>query len=426
LTSPQIQTEDNEESSNTAEAPREVTREQPLLEDASSSDEVIVFKGRNPTKRKPEAPEITKTPRIPQTAEATQTPEETQTPEATRTPEATQTPETPQTPEAIQTPEINQATEATQIPEAKHAAEVTHAVEITLTSMQTEIRAVEKQLSIESKESLLYHTKAKEKKIKDEDDENSDGLLWPRKKSNKSRRQRNWGENSEEDAILADYIANMRQNGEMMDEVSEDDSESTTSDDAGDHPSTSLGPKDTEDVDIYSEVEYKPRASLLGEPNDNLDKRESKAISKSSSREKLKEKSPFKDPTNTYMNSFTELEYLEEQTDFDLMDWERPSVRRRKGKAGRLLLASDDIDSDLEEKLQAAYSNDRQKKAQRKREREELRATGMLGKRSQPDLQAKYRTGITMGQVADEIKTFLAGSQEMRVYCYPVKNYPLY
>lgn len=126
------------------------------------------------------------------------------------------------------------------------------------------------------------------------------------------------------------------------------------------------------------------------------------------------------------MHSFTELEYLEEQTDFDLMDWGRPSLRRKKGKAARLQLLGEDIDSDLEEKLQAAYSNDRQKKAQRKQEREELRAMGLLGKRGQLDLRVKYPTGITTTQVADEIKTFLAGSQEMRVYCNPVQTSPLY
>ncbi|KAM0249371.1 hypothetical protein ACHAQJ_009087 [Trichoderma viride] len=383
LTSPQIETEDAEASNNTtevsvevpAEVPVEATSEQRLLEDVSSSDEVIVFKGRNPTKRKT------------------------------------------QVPETAQVPEITVASETTQAPDITQALEATQTSEITLTSIQTEIRAVEKQLSVESREPHTRYTEAEAKEGGGEDKEHYNGLLWSKKKSDKSRRRQLWREDSDDEAILADYIANMRQNGEMMDEISDDDdSESTASDDAGDDPSTSLDPKTAEDVDIYSEAGYKPRGSLFDEPDNDLDKRESQPIPQSLSRERLKDKSLLEDATNaTYMNSFTELEYLEEQTGFDLMDWERPSLRRKKGKAGRLHLTSEDIDSDLEERLQAAYSNDRQKKAQRKKEREELRATGMLGKRSQPDLQAKYRTGITMSQVADEVKTFLTGSQEMRV-----------
>ncbi|KAH0493321.1 hypothetical protein TgHK011_008231 [Trichoderma gracile] len=103
---------------------------------------------------------------------------------------------------------------------------------------------------------------------------------------------------------------------------------------------------------------------------------------------------------------------LEEHNGFDVMDWERPSVRRKKGKGGRLPFSTEGLDSDLEETLRTAYNNDRHKKAERKREREELRAKGLLGKRGQVDLRAKYSTGITMSQVIDEVKAFLAGSQE--------------
>ncbi|KAK1248102.1 hypothetical protein MKX08_006322 [Trichoderma sp. CBMAI-0020] len=403
LTSPQVESEETEDSKKSNETLAAANEEPPQPDDISSSEEVIVFKGRNHMKRKPQAP-----------LEALQTPEATRVPEEIQIPQETQTPKETETLEATQAPEAAHVPKAAHIHEASHNLKATHSQEITLTSIQTEIRAVERELSSEPREPRIQDNEASKEEVRDEDEEDSDGLFWPTKKSNKSRGQQKWGQDSEEDAILADYIANMRQNGEMIGETSEEDSGSSSSDDAGDHLSAPSGLKDEENVDIYSEAEYQPQKSLFGEPDDDLDKRESHSIPRPSSQEKLKGKAAIKGPTGTFMHSFTEAEYLEEQGDFDFMDWERPSVRRKKGKARRLLLGSD-IDSDLEDRLQAAYSNDRQKKAQRKREREELRATGMLGNRSQPDLLAKYRTGITAGEAVDEIKTFLAGPQQTHV-----------
>ena len=99
--------------------------------------------------------------------------------------------------------------------------------------------------------------------------------------------------------------------------------------------------------------------------------------------------------------------------DFDIMDWNRPSLRRKKGKAARPQLNFDVSDSELEKTLQAAWKTDRLKKSQRKKQREELRALGMLGKKaSQPDdLKVKYPYGMTIDQVSEEVKTFLLGNE---------------
>ncbi|PNP37145.1 hypothetical protein TGAMA5MH_10940 [Trichoderma gamsii] len=415
LTSPQVESEETEDSKQSTETPAAANEEPPQPDNVSSSEEVIVFKGRKHMKRKPQAPKIAQTaPKTLQTPEATRIPEEVQIPQETQTPEETQAPEATHIAEAAHIPETTHTPEATHIAEAPHNLKATHVQEITLTSIQTEIQAVERELSSEPRGPHIQENEASKEEVRDEDGEDSDGLFWPKKKSNKSRGRQKWGQDSEEDAILADYIANMRQNGEMMSETSEEDSDSSSSDDAGDHLSAPSGLKDEENVDIYSEAEYQPQKSLFGEPGDDLNKRESHSISRPSSQEKLKGKAATKGLTDTIKHSFTEVDYLEEQGDFDFMDWERPSVRRKKGKARRLLLGSD-IDSDLEDRLQATYSNDRQRKAQRKREREELRATGMLGNRSQPDLLAKYRTGITANEAVDEIKTFLAGPHQTRV-----------
>lgn len=96
---------------------------------------------------------------------------------------------------------------------------------------------------------------------------------------------------------------------------------------------------------------------------------------------------------------------------FDVMDFERPSLKKKpKGRKGKLIL--DDVDdSELEEAMQAAWDHDRIKKKERKQEREELRAQGLLGsKNGKVDMKQKYKEGMNMQAVKDEVKQFLMGS----------------
>ncbi|TFB06777.1 Protein SQS1 [Trichoderma ghanense] len=296
------------------ETPGENTNDHPETDNTGSSDEVIVFRGRNAVKAKAEGPSIT------------------------------------------------------------------------LTTIQTEIRAVEREISAACEES------PKQLPIRpaESDDDNSDDLLWPRRKRGKARGRRNRGKDSEEEAMLADYIANMRENGEMFEGLEEAEDDEDSSEDGEGLPSTSLGPNAVNEA---------------GDGTDDDDD-DDDAIDGS-------------DLPDIYDSLFhlsrpgdlKKGDYAEEYDELIVMDWGRPSVSRKKGK-GRLPFPTDDLDSDTEEALRTSYNNDRQKKAERKKEREELRAMGLLGKRGQVDLRAKYSTGITMSQVIDEVKTFLAGSQE--------------
>ncbi|KAB8293129.1 hypothetical protein EYC80_007483 [Monilinia laxa] len=95
---------------------------------------------------------------------------------------------------------------------------------------------------------------------------------------------------------------------------------------------------------------------------------------------------------------------------FDVMDFDRPSLKKKpKGRKGKLIL--DDIsDSELEASMQSAWDNDRVKKKERKREREILRAKGLLtGKNGKPDMKARYKEGMSIDDVREEIKEFLQG-----------------
>ena len=105
--------------------------------------------------------------------------------------------------------------------------------------------------------------------------------------------------------------------------------------------------------------------------------------------------------------------------DFDIMDQERPSLQRpgKKGpKSEDLIAFSDD---ELMENLATSWANDRRKKKMRKQEREQLRAQGLLtGRDGKPDLKTKYRDGISITELKSELREFLK-SQELESLALP-------
>ncbi|KAI3554785.1 G-patch domain-containing protein [Colletotrichum abscissum] len=105
--------------------------------------------------------------------------------------------------------------------------------------------------------------------------------------------------------------------------------------------------------------------------------------------------------------------FANEIDDFDFMDWSRPALKPKRSKGARGKVPVFDIsDSELEGKMQAAWKNDRLKKAERKKERQAMRSMGLLGKHANPeDLRVKYPHGMGLEQIADELRTFLLGTQ---------------
>lgn len=101
--------------------------------------------------------------------------------------------------------------------------------------------------------------------------------------------------------------------------------------------------------------------------------------------------------------------------EMDLMDWGRHNPPRKpKSKRGQPTF--DLSDSEMEAHLQATFKKDRLRKKERKLEREELRAAGLLGKHGNPDdLRNKYLTGISIDQIKEEMRTFLQGDDETLV-----------
>lgn len=97
--------------------------------------------------------------------------------------------------------------------------------------------------------------------------------------------------------------------------------------------------------------------------------------------------------------------------DFDVMDHARQSLKRiprgRRGAAPFEL-----SDAELDAHLLLAWEKDRSKKKIRKKEREELRAQGLLAGSSQIDLKAKYREGLSFSQIQMELKEFIASTRQ--------------
>lgn len=98
---------------------------------------------------------------------------------------------------------------------------------------------------------------------------------------------------------------------------------------------------------------------------------------------------------------------------FDVMDFERPSLKpKKKGRKSANGLPFELDDDELAGQLAQSWANDRSKKAMKKAEREELRQAGLLGPKAgkgRVDLQTKYRNfnGMDMEQVKAEVRLFL-------------------
>jgi hypothetical protein len=95
----------------------------------------------------------------------------------------------------------------------------------------------------------------------------------------------------------------------------------------------------------------------------------------------------------------------------DMMDFSRPSLQK-KGK-GKKPPALDLMfsDSDLEAHLHEVWQTDRKKKKAKKKEREELRAQGLLGRSTgEADLKVKYSKGINLEELITELRSFLLSS----------------
>ena len=96
-----------------------------------------------------------------------------------------------------------------------------------------------------------------------------------------------------------------------------------------------------------------------------------------------------------------------EDSEFDIMDRERLHLWTPKRGKNRKRPIFDAVDSDMERSMLATWENDRVKKKQRKQEREELRGQGLLG----GGAKAKYPDGISLDDLKEEFRAFLSSGR---------------
>lgn len=112
------------------------------------------------------------------------------------------------------------------------------------------------------------------------------------------------------------------------------------------------------------------------------------------------------------------LDFLEgeRQVDFDIVDMQQDGpLRKKKKKKGRRQMDFGLSDSDLEIRIEQSWENDRDKKKARKREREQLRAQGLLGKNKRKfDKRGNDKSGITIETFKTDLRVFLLQSYSDR------------
>ena len=194
-------------------------------------------------------------------------------------------------------------------------------------------------------------------------------------------------EPSDEDEILADYIAHM---------ADDSDDDGTTEEDEPTANHSQGSTCDSEEVDSNessSEELEDDTIYVLANPSQSARRKPEKTIFASAT-------------------AFADALEQDPYYGLDVMDFSRSSLKRNKNKNKNKNFIDhpvfDGLDSELEDGLINTWNNDRLKKKMKKREREELRVQGLLGRRrNDPDLKIKYADGINIEELKSEIRLFL-------------------
>lgn len=245
-------------------------------------------------------------------------------------------------------------------------------------------------------------------------------------------------EEDEEDAVLADYMANMEgledliahhqkfasrdlggSDGDVVlgAESGSDDSAGSDDDELEDDDLAMDDLRSDSDEDLAAEIDDAELARLLAKQEElglvgdelllfdgAVSGRD--APSRRPRRKQARTRPPKQDAPAPQPNSANDV--AEAFDDLDLMDWDHMNSLRRKpkGKHGAVNLTNED--AELQAVMDATYEKDRLKKKERKREREELRAKGLLGKNPNPDdPRIRFVDGINLTELREEFSRFL-------------------
>lgn len=217
-----------------------------------------------------------------------------------------------------------------------------------------------------------------------------------------------------DDAILADYVRNVsRQDESSDDELPDIDELGLSSKDKAKF--RALSTLDTvEESSLHASKEVNDDDISDDDPEDSDD---------SSSLEELlshiRRGASFTMLEDSWANDFS-LEGENFDVDFDMIDMQRDGpLKKKKKKKGKRQMDFGLSDSELELHLEEVWEKDRKTKRDKKKEREQLRAEGLLGKKKKPDRRPKDGA-FGMDGLKVELKEFLQSQSERYLYSYTI------
>jgi hypothetical protein len=195
----------------------------------------------------------------------------------------------------------------------------------------------------------------------------------------------------EEDALIADYIANLQQ------QVSDEDMASA---------SEEIQP---ERIDFASSVGTGPMGRAFGAPEPSSSNSVSDNLSDDLNGEGTLERTTMLAIASDEAEAGLEASSAVVDVGTQQHGSSAKPARRSKAQMPSFMHLSD---SELESQLLMSFESSRLKKAEKRKERERLRAQGMLGSKArEDDPRVKYQTGMRLEQIADELRAFLVGKQ---------------
>ncbi|KAK3375951.1 hypothetical protein B0T24DRAFT_648108 [Lasiosphaeria ovina] len=228
----------------------------------------------------------------------------------------------------------------------------------------------------------------------------------------------------EEDIILADYIANIAEQSDSELLATRLRPFNTQRDLGGDHGAFNCGFGDQEELPATNTSSDDEVGAGSCTPNNNMgddDERNAAGSENEGSVESDIDDEAFArlfakqeklgllgkhrtSPANLVAEAFVEM---------NLADWTQPGQRPSRSRRSKQPPVFNVSDSELETALKTAWQNDRERKKNRKLERENLRANGLLRKNSNPDdLRIKYHSGMKLDDIKTELVSFLLSPAE--------------
>lgn len=120
-------------------------------------------------------------------------------------------------------------------------------------------------------------------------------------------------------------------------------------------------------------------------------------------------------PVDSFENVLNDDHDGDDYRDFDVMDWERPSLAAATMKPNHRVPVFGTSEPDLSRLLTETWERDRAKKKTKKKEREELRAQGLLGgghKKRKNVNSLRITNGLNMSEFEDELQRFLDNDKQ--------------